>query len=82
MNPHSHENEIQFLWGCGAALAGMVLGGLGFSALVALYYLLTDPTVRRDGQYGMIFMFTLPLGAAIGGALGFALPYAVGRKRT
>jgi hypothetical protein len=41
-----------------AGLAGAVIG----SVAVHLYYATTSPVMLYDGQYGMVFMLTFPIG--------------------
>ena len=55
-------------------LSGLILvSGLGGALLVSVlahfYFALTSPSMLGDGQYGMIFMLTFPVGWLIGGAL-------------
>ena len=57
------------IWGC----IGFLVGAIGLSAITMGYHWLTFRTALNDGQYGMVFMYTLPVGAILGGVTGFAL---------
>jgi hypothetical protein len=48
---------------------GAVLGILAGIFVPNAYFYVTDPRVFNDGQYGMIYMLTMPLGGMIGVAL-------------
>ena len=54
----------------GLILAGGFLGGLLVSVVIHLVYTARYPHVIEDGQYGMIFMGTVPLGWLLGSAVG------------
>lgn len=51
-------------------LAAGFLGGLLFSVVTHLIYTARYPRIIEDGQYGMIFLGTVPLGWLLGSAIG------------
>ncbi len=81
MNPHSYDNEWACFWGCAGALVGAVVGALALSAVVDLWHVLNDPAARKDGQYGLFFLYTLPAGAVLGSVVGFIVPYGLYARR-
>lgn len=54
----------------GTIVSGGLLGGLLVSVITHLIYTAKYPHVVEDGQYGMIFMGTVPLGWLIGAIAG------------
>lgn len=48
--------------------SGLVLGGIGLTAVTTAYHALFFGAALNDGQYGMVWMFTVPAGAALGWA--------------
>lgn len=54
----------------GTILAAGFLGGLLVSVVTHLVYTARYPRIIEDGQYGMIFMGTVPLGWLLGSFLG------------
>src|SRR5688500_14362384 len=56
-----------------AGCIGFLFGAIGLSAITLGYHWLTVRAALNDGQYGMVFMYTLPAGAILGAATGFAL---------
>lgn len=54
------------------ALVGAFLGAIALSLLTVLFYVLFEPEALKDGQFGMVFMATVPFGALLGGVSGAA----------
>ena len=54
----------------GMVLAGGFLGSLLVSVVTHFVYTARYPHIIEDGQYGMIFMATVPLGWLLGSAAG------------
>jgi hypothetical protein len=50
---------------------GAVIGAIICSVAAYFYKNITDPKFFDDGQSGMIFLLTIPLGAVIGMVIGF-----------
>jgi hypothetical protein len=60
---------------CGLApVLGATIGGYAYSAFTEGMYAWLEPSTISQGQYGMIFMLTLPIGALFG--LGLAMSLA------
>lgn len=59
----------------GTLFAFGLYGAFGFSLLFTLTTWLFAPTMFNDGQYGMSFMLTCPLGWLIGSMAGLARVY-------
>jgi hypothetical protein len=59
----------------GMSLFGGVAGAIGLSLLTLLAHWLHEPRVLSDGQYGMVFMLTIPCGGWLGLAAGLAMHY-------
>jgi MFS family permease len=76
-NPHSNENEISCAMGCLAAAIGAVLGALALFWVYDALVTQLAPDMKRGGQYGMVGLYLFPVGALVGGVLGFCLPYWV-----
>lgn len=55
---------------------GLVTGGV----LPVVYYRLTNPAVLNDGQWGMIYLASLPIGLGSGAVLGGVLACVVVRR--
>ncbi|MBW3638067.1 MAG: hypothetical protein KY445_16605, partial [Armatimonadetes bacterium] len=53
----------------GASL-GVVLGVVAGFVLPPLFYKLTNPEILQDGQWGMIYLASLPVGAGLGAFVG------------
>lgn len=47
---------------------GAISGGIGLTLITTLYHGLFFTRVLNDGQYGIVWMFTLPAGAVLGWA--------------
>ncbi len=54
------------------SLVGGVLGAIGGIFLPGIYYSLVNPNALQDGQFGLIYLASLPIGALIGAAAGIA----------
>jgi hypothetical protein len=52
---------------------GIVAGAVGLSLVTLGFHALFFRPVLGDGQYGMVWLFTIPAGAILGGATAFAL---------
>ncbi len=61
------------LAGCSGLYIGSIIGGIAGFALPPIYYQLTKPEVLKDGQWGMVYLATLPMGMVIGASIGCAL---------
>jgi hypothetical protein len=60
-------------WGKVFVIEGGI-GAIGLSVLtVVIHWLLLPPSVFEDGQYAMIFLWTLPVGAFLGAITGAAM---------
>jgi hypothetical protein len=56
------------------AARGAGVGAVALSALVVGLYALYSPAALNDGQFVfVIYFFTMPVGAAVGAAIGIAL---------
>src|SRR5262245_36882464 len=53
-------------------VSGAIGAGL-LSLLTVLFFVLFAPSAFRDGQFGLVFAFTLPFGALIGAVTGGTL---------
>ena len=53
--------------------AGALVGALGLSALTVLLYWLFEPEAFRDGQFVVLFIFTIPFGALLGVITGLVV---------
>lgn len=62
----------------GMIIAGGFLGGLLVSVVIHLVYTARYPHIIEDGQYGMIFMGTVPLGWLLGSAIGTIVAWRAG----
>ena len=51
-------------------VVGGILGSIGGIFLPGIYYSLMNPEVLKDGQYGLIYLLSLPMGALIGAVVG------------
>jgi len=60
---------------------GMVLGGMVLSVVTTCYHALAFNAVLRDGQYAMIWMFTLPAGSLIGWCLAESVHSATAKLK-
>src|SRR5437764_14614631 len=54
------------------AAAGAFLGGMGLSLLVILFTALFARSAFGDGQYMLVFFFTVPVGGFFGAVAGCA----------
>ena len=55
------------------AAAGATLGAIGLSLLTVLFYAIFARDALKDGQFGMVFMATVPFGAMLGAIAGATL---------
>ena len=53
-------------------LVGGVIGAIGFSAAAVLFCWLVDPDSLKDGQFVLVFFFTVPFGGMLGATTGCA----------
>lgn len=57
-----------------AVIVGLVVGGIvgliGGIFLPGIYYSLVNPDVLEDGQHGLIYLLSLPMGALVGAVVG------------
>ena len=67
--------------GIARGIAGALLGAFLVSMITDWYYRTTNPVMHSDGQYALIFLFTIPVGAVIGAIIGFVLGAFTGRRR-
>jgi hypothetical protein len=51
------------------------VGAFGVSFLAHLYFAFSKPQMLSDGQYGMIFMVTVPIGWLLGSVVGAGSAY-------
>lgn len=58
------------LSGCFGLYIGAIMGFIAGFALPPVYYHLTKPEILNDGQWGMIYLATLPVGVVIGAIVG------------
>jgi len=54
------------------AAVGVGVGAVGLSLVTLAYHWLFYRRTLYDGQYAMIFMLTMPVGAVLGAATGYA----------
>lgn len=59
----------------GTILTAGVVGAIGVSVVTHLVLTANYPRMIYDGQYGMIFMLTVPLGWLLGTPLGAVIAY-------
>ena len=52
---------------------GGVVGAIGLSAISSVYHRLFFGPILNDGQYAMVWMFTVPAGAILGFSTAYAL---------
>ncbi len=64
-------NDYAFAVIVGLVVGGIV-GGIGGIFLPGIYYSLVNPDVLKDGQFGLIYLLSLPMGALIGAVIGIA----------
>ena len=57
------------------AAVGAILGGIAGFLLPPAYLELTNPRVLQDGQWGMVYLLTLPLGIVLGATIGGVFAY-------
>ncbi|MBV9467727.1 MAG: hypothetical protein JO316_21695 [Abitibacteriaceae bacterium] len=62
------------------SIIGAIIGSLGLSLLTLVFHWLFFRSTLSDGQYGMVFLFTLPAGVILGTATGYILPIAHGKS--
>jgi len=63
-----------------AILIGCITGAISFSLLTLLVHWLCWPSMLLDGQYGMVFMVTLPFGAILGATSALAMVLSADHK--
>ena len=77
MNNHksaSSNSNNDYLWAVFIGVfVGAILGGIGGVFLPGIYYVLANPDVLNDGQFGLIYLASLPVGALVGAVAGAAL---------
>lgn len=66
----------------GTSLFGGIAGAIGLSLLTLLAHWLWEPRLLSDGQYGMVFMLTIPCGGWLGLAAGLAMTCGDAGKNT
>jgi hypothetical protein len=59
---------------------GSIVGATSLSVVVCLYYLLITPDVLKDGQWGMVFLNTISIGAILGIATTSSVSYLFLKK--
>ena len=52
---------------------GVVVGAIGLSVISSVYHWLFFRPALNDGQYGMVWIFTVPVGAILGFSTAYAL---------
>ena len=62
----------------GLICLGGFIGGVTISLLTHLYWFIRYPEALRDGQYGMIFMLTTPVGWLIGSVIAAIIAWHKG----
>ncbi len=62
-------------------LGGALAGALGWSVLTVLLFKMLEPAALRDGQFVITFIFTVPFGALLGGAVSLVFRQARKGKR-
>ena len=58
------------VFGFFGASIGVAIGIVGGLLLPPLFYKFTNPEILKDGQWGMIYLASLPVGAGIGAPSG------------
>ena len=66
----------------GTSLFGGIAGAIGLSLLTLLAHWLWEPRLLSDGQYGVVFMLTIPCGGWLGLAAGLAMTCGDAGKNT
>ena len=61
----------------GVILIGGFMGALLVSVIAHLIFTIATPRAVQDGQYGMIFMGTVPVGWLLGSAVGTASAWRI-----
>ena len=62
----------------GLVCLGGFIGAVVVSVLVHLYWFIRYPDALGDGQYGMIFMLTTPVGWLIGSVIAATIAWHMG----
>lgn len=62
------------------ATLGIFIGGLLGFVLPVAFYKLTNPQFLNDGQWGMVFLESIPIGVVVGLSVGLVAGLFVGHK--
>jgi len=77
---HLGGSVIYSIGGFLGATLGAAIGGMSGFVLPEPYYKLTNPEILKDGQWGMIYLSTIPTGIVIGLILGLLVGLLVANK--
>ncbi|HEX8235064.1 MAG TPA: hypothetical protein VF600_03845 [Abditibacteriaceae bacterium] len=79
--PLQDQNKPQppnsFLLGCTGFGLGGVVGGIGGFLLPPVYYQFTNPRILQDGQWGLVYLLSIPAGVIIGAIAGALIEFLV-----